>query len=96
MPEAGTNPLTAFMRVDLPAPLVPMSPTSSPRRTSKSTSRTALLPPKLTLSAWVRSQTGESGTVGLGGAASAVTGSGGDFGGEARAPKRERLIMCSR
>ena len=96
MPEAGTNPLTAFMSVDFPAPLVPMSPTSSPRCTSNSTSRTALFPPKLTLSACVRSHTGESGTAGLGGTVSAEAGIGAGLPGEARAPKRERLIMCSR
>ena len=73
-----------------------MSPTSSPRRTSKSTSCTALFPPKLTLSPCVRSQTGDAGTAGRRGAASVATGNPVGRSGEALAPKRERLMMCSR
>ena len=42
------SPQIAFISVDLPAPLVPMSPTSSPGVTSNDASLTATLPPKRT------------------------------------------------
>ena len=43
----GTKPPMAFISVDLPAPLVPISPTISPAPTSIDTSSTARMPPKL-------------------------------------------------
>ena len=49
VPCAGTNPPIAFISVDLPAPLVPMSPTISSSPTSSDTSSTATTPPKRTL-----------------------------------------------
>ena len=45
----------AFMSVDLPAPLVPMRPTTSPSPTSIETSSTATLPPKRTTTSSARS-----------------------------------------
>ena len=48
-PVRGTNPPMAFISVDLPAPLVPISPTISPRaRRRGRTSSTAWTPPKRT------------------------------------------------
>ena len=37
--STGRNPEMAFIRVDLPAPLAPISPTVSPRRATRSTPR---------------------------------------------------------
>ena len=48
VPDDGTKPPMAFISVDLPAPLVPMSPTTSPSPTSIETWSTATLPPKRT------------------------------------------------
>ena len=62
-PWLGTNPPTAFMSVDLPAPLVPMSPTISPLLTVNHTSSTATFPPKATDSADTESA-GTPGSVG--------------------------------
>ena len=42
---SGKVPVMAFMVVVLPAPLEPISVTSSPSRTSKSTPLTAWMPP---------------------------------------------------
>ena len=47
-PAAATKPLIASMNVVLPAPLGPISPTSWPSPTSRSTSTRACTPPKLT------------------------------------------------
>jgi uncharacterized paraquat-inducible protein A len=41
----GRMPVMAFIVVVLPAPLEPISETSSPSRTSKSTPLTAWMPP---------------------------------------------------
>ncbi len=43
----------ALSNVDFPAPLAPMSPTTSPGRAVKSTSSTAVRPPNRTVSAAV-------------------------------------------
>src|SRR3954451_24323372 len=45
VPRWPTNPVTASMKVVLPAPFGPISPTSSPGCTSMSTSTTAWTPP---------------------------------------------------
>jgi len=42
---AGSVPVIAFMMVVLPAPLEPISETTSPSRTSKPTPFTAWMPP---------------------------------------------------
>ncbi len=47
-PDEGTKPPIAFINVDLPAPLVPIRPTTSPSPTSIDTRSTATLPPKRT------------------------------------------------
>ena len=57
VPRELTWPPTAFTNVDLPAPLVPISPTISPAPTSMSTPDTALMPPKLTETPRARSAT---------------------------------------
>jgi hypothetical protein len=44
-PVVGASPETALKKVDLPAPLAPISPTISLRRTSRSTSASATTPP---------------------------------------------------
>ena len=44
-PFSGSRPVIAFIVVVLPAPLEPISVTSSPSRTSKSTPLTAWMPP---------------------------------------------------
>ena len=49
-PEARTNPVTASMRVVLPAPLGPMRPTTSPGATESDTPSTATTEPKRTVS----------------------------------------------
>ena len=49
VPVLGTKPPMAFISVDLPAPLVPISPTISPAATSMETPSTALTPPKRTV-----------------------------------------------
>jgi hypothetical protein len=49
VPRLGTNPLTAFMIVVLPAPLVPISPTISPGATRMLTSSTMTRPPRITV-----------------------------------------------
>ncbi len=47
-PALGARlPLTISNKVDLPAPLGPISPTTSPARTANETSRSATTPPKL-------------------------------------------------
>ena len=51
VPRLGTNPPIAFMIVDFPAPFEPISPTISPRPTSRSTASTAMRVPKRTVSA---------------------------------------------
>src|SRR5690606_27705602 len=43
--SAGTTPVMAFSRVDLPLPLGPMRPSTSPRPTVRSTASTARTPP---------------------------------------------------
>ena len=48
-PVAGTKPVTASMRVVLPAPFGPIRPTTSPGRTSIDTSSTATTEPKRTV-----------------------------------------------
>ena len=60
-PVAGTKPPMAFMRVDLPAPLLPMSPTISRSLTLTVTPSTATFPPKVTR----RSDDGERRHAGL-------------------------------
>ena len=57
-PDAGTNPQMAFISVDLPAPLLPMSPTISRSLTLTVAPSTATFPPKVTL----RSETASVGT----------------------------------
>ena len=47
-PSPRTNPPIAFISVDFPAPLVPMSPTISSLPTSSDTSSTATMPPNRT------------------------------------------------
>ena len=47
-PLEGTNPLTAFIMVDLPAPFVPIRPTTSPASTVIEALSTARTPPKCT------------------------------------------------
>src|SRR5688500_4103627 len=47
--SAGWAPDSTRIKVDLPAPLPPTSPTTSPARRSMVTSRTAWTPPKATL-----------------------------------------------
>src|SRR6056297_829729 len=44
--SAGWTPVSTLINVDLPAPLSPTSPSTSPSRTSRSTPRTASTPPK--------------------------------------------------
>ena len=53
--DSGTKPVTASIRVVLPAPLGPIRPTNSPSATSRSTSWTACSPPKVTVSPLVLS-----------------------------------------
>src|SRR5665213_3614465 len=48
LPCAGTNPVIASMNVVLPAPFGPISPTSCPSSTSRSTLSSACTPPTLT------------------------------------------------
>ncbi len=48
-PDDLTNPEMAFMSVVLPAPFVPMSPTTSPGRTSIDAPTTAYRPPNRTI-----------------------------------------------
>ena len=43
-PLGRTRPLTAFSNVDFPAPLVPSSATTSPRRISRSTPKSTRTP----------------------------------------------------
>ena len=57
-PDDFTNPEIAFMSVVLPAPFVPMRPTTSPGRTSIETPATAARPPKRTCTSRVTSGTG--------------------------------------
>ena len=52
-PVLCTKPLTAFMSVVLPAPLVPMRPTISPGRTSIDTLSTTVRPLNSTLTSRV-------------------------------------------
>ncbi len=59
-PLAATKPPTAFIRVDLPAPLVPMRPTISCAPTSRLTPSTARLPPNRTETSSVRRATASS------------------------------------
>ena len=77
-PLARTYPPMAFTSVDLPAPLVPISPTISPRRTSTLTSRTAWMPPKRTDTSVARNTTRPSaagvGARAAGGTSTAATG----------------------
>ena len=61
VPASGTScPLTRLKHVDLPAPLGPMSATSSPACTVNETSSTARMPPK----AWARCSTTSTGAPG--------------------------------
>ena len=53
---SGIYPLTTENKVLLPAPLVPISPTSSPSRTSSDTSSSALNPAKPALSRLIDSK----------------------------------------
>ena len=48
VPSDGAKPPMAFMSVDLPAPLVPMRPTTSPGWATMEASLTARRPPKVT------------------------------------------------
>ena len=57
-----TKPVTASMIVVLPAPLGPMSPTTSPGCTSKLTSSTATTPPKRTVRSATVSAAGGTGS----------------------------------
>ena len=48
VPSDGTKPPIAFMSVDLPAPFVPIRPTTSPGWATIDTRSTARRPPKVT------------------------------------------------
>ena len=48
IPDEGTKPDTALRIVVLPAPFVPMRPTTSPLRTSSETSLMIVRPPNVT------------------------------------------------
>ncbi len=45
-PDGATTPPRIFIRVDLPAPFSPISPTTSPRPAANETSRSACVAPK--------------------------------------------------
>src|SRR5271165_3943799 len=56
VPEVGaTKPVIIFIVVDLPAPLGPRKPKTSPRATANDTSSTALSAPKCLTRCWISS-----------------------------------------
>src|SRR6266536_3826119 len=65
-PSGGWAPDRARMRVDLPAPLPPTSPTTSPARRSTVTSHTAWTPPNATLMLRISTSGGDPSFGGLG------------------------------
>src|SRR4051812_8960900 len=76
-PVTGASPDTALKNVDLPAPLAPISPTISPRRTSSDTPSSAVTPPYSTRTSSASSNAGtgmrnESGRTTAGNAATSA------------------------
>src|SRR5690606_30045493 len=69
---AGISPHSTLISVDLPAPLVPMTACTVPRRTASETRSTAFRPPKLRETLSARSSTSSRGDTAFGRAKSGM------------------------